>query len=154
MMDDLRSRLETKDATIKALETEVKRLSSLTLVTECMAARRERDEVLADNAALLAHARFLYVEAPPIDACATDVMMDRWDRAKETHVALMREPHPGTALLEEHRKALVRARNEGLEKAATECDRLLPETTIFPATRSIVRAAARNIRAMKQPEQL
>jgi hypothetical protein len=31
--------------------------------------------------------------------------------------AALRNPHPGTALQEGHRKALVWARNEGLEKA-------------------------------------
>lgn len=32
--------------------------------------------------------------------------------------ALLKRTHPGAALLKEHRKALIRARNEGLEKAA------------------------------------
>ena len=57
------------------------------------------------------------------------------------------------ALLEDHRKALVRARNEGLEKAATRLADLIPETTIFKATRTVLTRAVANIRAMKEPEE-
>lgn len=34
---------------------------------------------------------------------------------------ILGQPHPGSALLSEHSKALVRARNEGLERAAETC---------------------------------
>jgi len=53
-----------------------------------------------------------------------------------------RRAHPGAALLEEHRKALARARNEGLEKAA----RLVHEMT---ASKQRI---AEHLRAMKELE--
>jgi hypothetical protein len=57
--------------------------------------------------------------------------------------AALAQPHPGAALLEEHRKALVRARNGGLEKAA----RLVCEM------RSSRQRVAEHLRAMKEPEE-
>jgi hypothetical protein len=57
--------------------------------------------------------------------------------------AVLAQPHPGTALLEEQRRALVRARNEGLEKAAA----------YVGSVGSIVRSvASASIRAMKEAE--
>lgn len=54
------------------------------------------------------------------------------------------QPHPGTALLSEHAKALARARNEGLERAAVR----LHEAPVLETHRDTVKA----IRAMKETE--
>lgn len=78
------------------------------------AIKQERDAAVADNAALLAW----------IDewghATWCDREHDKALRCTEQCNAgpMLQEPHPGAASLEQHRKALVRARNEGLERAA------------------------------------
>lgn len=58
-------------------------------------------------------------------------------------------PHPGAALLEEHRKALVQARNEGLEKAKTGVMRAIQSSSEPPSFMSICMA----IDALREPEQ-
>jgi hypothetical protein len=57
--------------------------------------------------------------------------------------AILKRPHPGDALLAEHAKALRRARNEGLEKAAEHLRGTTPEAACF----------SRDILAMKEPEE-
>lgn len=75
------------------------------------------------------------------------------------------QPHPGAALLEEHRRALIRARNEGLELAAKTHDKEAEEArkVALSADNEIARDAyegaairaeqrAARIRAMREPE--
>jgi len=139
------------------------------------ALERERDAALADNAALLQTVRHL-----------TEGNM--MEGIKGATIAKT-DPHPGAALLEEHRKALAqvehltrqrthvagllgvadngayqndwwapvrkalaRARNEGLEKAAANFD---PPSGTTPNSQwaQIARDLASNIRALKEPEQ-
>lgn len=50
-------------------------------------------------------------DCPEDDSCQCELL-------RRANDAASLEGHPGAALLEEHRKALVRAKNEGLEKAA------------------------------------
>jgi hypothetical protein len=59
-------------------------------------------------------------------------------------------PHPGTALLEEHRRALVRARNEGLERAKEAVRSALTTGLLTPGNVTIVLA---EICALKEPEE-
>lgn len=75
------------------------------LLRHIAALEKERDAALADNAALL--------------QALEDVAELRLSgqTLKALAVKLRGEPHSGDALLDEHKRALVRARNEGLEKA-------------------------------------
>lgn len=66
----------------------------------------------ADNAALVEHVK-ASAEAGCEESGAYECGTCMSCLARE----LVSEPHPGVVLLEAHRKALVRARNEGLEKA-------------------------------------
>lgn len=78
---------------------------------------KERDVALADNAALW---RIVSVAAPTFAVLsrAPEVAPEiRAELATAEALLLAGGKHPGAALLEEHRKALVRARNEGLEVA-------------------------------------
>lgn len=85
------------------------------------AAERQRDEALADYAALVEMLRE-WLEAEG-DAESPD-LKDMTPKQRAAFVCYMKahdvagRPHPGAALLEGHHKALVIARNEGLEKAA------------------------------------
>lgn len=88
----------------------------------------------ADNAALVAC----------VSVCArvglgTDSLGD--PVAAQHAREMLAQPHPGAGLLERHAKALVRARNEGLEKAAE-----------FLVNEYDQMGFARRIRAMKEPE--
>lgn len=84
---------------------------------------------------------------------------------------ISREPHPGAALLEEHRKALARARNEGLERAAAKADAVADEArrrrdaidtntpmgrtgyTVAETAMDTAGVLADDIRALKEPEE-
>lgn len=57
-------------------------------------------------------------------------------------------PHPGAALLERHEKALIRARNEGLEKGVAWA-KAMDSAGYAPAMASV----AASLDAMKEPEQ-
>lgn len=59
--------------------------------------------------------------------------------------------HPGTTLLSEHTKALVRARNEGLEKAAQHLEHVAEGHPSNPAA-SALSYAALEVSAMKETE--
>lgn len=73
--------------------------------TERAVLEQERDEALADNAALLEHAIRLYRAAPATRAEHPSDQVEQWDRTKDAHTVLMRNKHPGAALLE-HMKRL------------------------------------------------
>lgn len=75
---------------------------------------------------------------------------DPWDRCDECgeESAVHALVKVNNALLEQHRKALARARNEGLEKAATKLESIRSDPLITTGT-----LLADDIRAMKEPEQ-
>jgi hypothetical protein len=60
--------------------------------------------------------------------------------------------HPGAALLDEHRKALVRARNEGLEESAQEVGSVAAKPFPDSEARMLLDYAMDRIRALKEPE--
>jgi hypothetical protein len=107
------------------------------------ALEQERDTALADNAA---HDE-VFQNIQKHTACVNTT------EAIRIHLAM---PHPGAALLEEHRKALVKARNEGLEKAAKavkdaaqcSCNPYAPCTCDWSGR---INGLADDIRAMKEP---
>lgn len=119
------------------------------------ALEKERDAALADNVALLAA-----IASEELGHDYQGLCPDKTQpKARDPECAacrLLDSPHPGSALLEEHRKALVRARNEGLEKAAKKadaereygCDPYLPCTCDW---RQRVRWLPDDIRALKEP---
>lgn len=77
----------------------------------------ERDAALADNAALMMFATPLAevaCEGVGPEECGECVSC-----MAKLHVV---QTHPGAGLLEKHRKALVHARNEGLERAAAKTE--------------------------------
>lgn len=65
--------------------------------------------------------------------------------------AILSQHHPGAALLEEHRKALARARNEGLEKARIAVVALMEGQA--GGVLKILSFAAKDINALKEPEE-
>jgi hypothetical protein len=73
-------------------------------------ARDERAELEADNAALLSGLSVCGRIGLTRESLGDPV-------AAEYARALVAQPHPGATLLEAHARALVRARNDGLEKA-------------------------------------
>jgi hypothetical protein len=82
-------------------------------------AEKERDAAVADNAAQRGDLAGLHVVLErTANSLWSSRRRDRLVAETEARVALT-DPHPGAALLEQHRKELVRARNEGLERAAT-----------------------------------
>jgi hypothetical protein len=88
---------------------------------------RGYEAAVADTAAWRDVAARLHRAAPAArSGVDDDATIAQWDDAKANYYALRAQPHPGAALLEEHRKALVRARNDGLEMAAalveSSCD--------------------------------
>lgn len=148
----LQEKVKEQAAHIAALEKERDENASI-----AVDAVRDREAALADNAALVEHARterqmlsLLYhrimAMGPRNEAMADAVTtVERWmDAVPDTY----EQPHPGAALLEEHRKALVRARNEGLEKAAAWF-RLKAKNRLAPLSNLNV---AKAIDAMKEPE--
>jgi hypothetical protein len=147
---------------------------------------RDREAALANYAALLAAGNRIHDLAQHDEACRMLVGDDfaMCDCAIGDWQQVQREPHPGAALLEEHRKALkdaevrgyarctddmqkalVRARNEGLEKAADQCNyssnyaarkasRKTTPAVDAPAwlkASEMARQCAAAIRAMKEP---
>lgn len=88
------------------------------------ALQKQRDAAVAASAAWRDVAAELHRDAPAARAGIDDeATIARWNAAKNRYYDLRARPDPSNALLEEHRKALARARNEGLEMAATiECD--------------------------------
>jgi hypothetical protein len=90
----------------------------------------------ADNAALHDALEALWRSVPHAHFNATGVK------------ALLDSTRPGTALLEEHRKALARARNKGLERAAD----VVQATRLEVPAPGLDTIAAR-IRALKEPEE-
>jgi uncharacterized coiled-coil protein SlyX len=73
------------------------------------------EAAVADNAALVEHARSLYVHAPPATAHTDRGVTERWDAAKDAHVLLLRQSHPGAALLERMKRL-----EEALDEIAQE----------------------------------
>lgn len=128
----------------------------------------EKHAALADNAArwrivdLLAPAMAVLSRAPEV---APEI---RSELAQAEALFLAGGRSPGATLLEEHRKALVCARNQGLEKAA---ERISREASVMegyygdrrnaggkgePETRMVIATLhgfAALIRAMKEPEE-
>lgn len=107
----------------------------------------------ADNAALLSAVLDVYGVAKSFhwDEAADDAPETAiWQAILHPSCA----PHPGTAYLEEHRKALVRARNEGLEKAAAVFDGLASDAEDEGDADDALHAKdwATRIRSMKEPE--
>jgi hypothetical protein len=93
-----------------------------------VALEKERDDALADNAELM---RLVDEHHGSCPRCWLAVTQE--------------QSHPGAALLKEHRNALVRARNEGLEKAA----RMVESADDGVPLQML---ADDGIRAMKEPE--
>lgn len=102
-------------------------LSALHIAEE--AARRaevEIERLKADNAALVTVARdWLNIMEVDRECSCVGADVCPWHRLR----TLLALAHPGAALLEEHRKALVRARNEGLEKAVQYLIRVFDQPT-------------------------
>lgn len=112
------------------------------LTEELERVRAMRDAAVADNAALLEEARMAGHEYRSAKDMAEDPNPGRSMHLSTCrHCAVVNAIHPGAALLEEHRKALVRARNEGREEAAALADR------------KGLQWYARSIRALKEPEE-
>jgi DNA repair exonuclease SbcCD ATPase subunit len=104
---------------------------------------KKREAAEADNAALTAAIQRMrnLLLFPAMNEADTRMEVLRIGLDAVTH------PCPGAALLEEHRKTLIRARNEGLEKAAQAVG--LSGAEMSNARERRVTAA---IRAMKDPE--
>jgi hypothetical protein len=81
-------------------------MSPPSALAELIMVRAERDAAVADNAALHAKLEEVWLKVPVQHLEGLGV------------ASVLRASQSGAALLEEHRKALVRARNEGLEEAA------------------------------------
>ena len=95
---------------------------------------------------------------PDCEQCAKEAISNCLTEA-------LAQPHPGTALLEEHRAALVRARNEGLEKAAkrlddeaeamemraSQCAPFSPARDTYETARNTALRMARKVRDIKEP---
>lgn len=130
-------RADTKSATWQEMDLVRAHIAAL---------EKERDAALADNAAL--------VEVlGDVAHRSMDTLggQDAHDRAVRVHA----QPHPGAALLEEHRKALVRARNEGLEllaKRLIERRDQMQGRAMADGRRRGLEEAASIARAMKEPE--
>lgn len=105
----------------------------------------ERDAAVADNAVrterLNESLGGLRVAVDSGDMPMGDGAVTEITNYLDDMAAILAEPAPSTALLAEHAKALVRARNEWREEAARHCDKM-----DYPGT-----AAA--IRARKEPEE-
>lgn len=114
----------------------------------------------ADNAALLEYTNRVDARRHELfDAAGLAVNVMEYGRHRDNLLdvlgrpggpALHAGPHPGAALLEEHRKALVRARNEGLEKAKEAVRCALTTGLLAPGN---VTQVLREIDAMKEPEE-
>lgn len=114
--DEQRQRAERAEKECTALKAGVAMASDALarFTLEKIALETERDAAEADNAALMrgmVAALAMSREGPTSAECGLSLLS-----------LLSLQPHPGAALLEEHRKALVRARNEGLERAALAID--------------------------------
>jgi hypothetical protein len=119
------------------------------------ALENERDAALADNAALVHLVRVAAGDRGPGATCWA--CGGRLDHGKACRFgAALERLHPGAALLEEHREALVRARNEGLEKVAQAMpDALGTHATVTLDDGGVVLLSdyvSGLIRAMKEPE--
>lgn len=117
-----------------------------------VAMRQERDAAIADNAALvngLRHARATMAALRDTDNPKS--RRSSAERGISSADTVLLADHPGAALLEEHRMALVRARNEGLERAARHCIESCPGVAQneCPCDACVL---ARRIRALKEPE--
>lgn len=138
LADMWKGRAATLEAERDALQAEK---DSLTLAyTDACA---ERDAAVADNAArqrlgaLMANACWNLVQRKALtdtDVPVLDHLRQQWD---------MLGNNPGAALLAEHAKALARARNEGLKRAAN----LILEASAWSKHR-----VAEHLRAMMEPE--
>ena len=109
---------------------------------------KERDAAVADNAA---------VRLKLSQAADGYNSREFWDSVD----ALRGTAHPGAALLEEHRKALARARNQGREEAATSADdecshwaeaEDTDDTGAVRRIRDALRDTSKRIRSKKEPE--
>lgn len=142
---------------------------------------KERDAAVADNAALVEDMKRAHVAAMHVTTLP-GTLQEVWEATSKA----WRQPHPGAALLEQHRKALedayqrgrdderkagglslARARNEGLEKAASRIEKEADvveqkyaerrnvggsEEPVIHAVAAVIRGAAAIARAMKEPE--
>lgn len=112
---------------------------------------RERDAAVADNAVLLdGFLRMMGVfESLALEAERSGdvVRAGEHRRAAESLRRIHAQPHLGAALLSEHAKALVRARNEGREQVA-----LWAEALAAQGNNPSALAVAASARAMKEPE--
>jgi hypothetical protein len=81
------------------------------------ALQEEAATLKADNAAMLERGNRLHALSPHDEACRSLVDSAACDCTLSEWADAAHQPHPGAALLEEHKRALVRARSEGLEKA-------------------------------------
>jgi hypothetical protein len=120
------------------------------------------EAAVADNEALLSAARnydaFMDLSEPWSDGDLGIEDASALNAASRVLHAVIHRPHPGAALLEQHRKALVRARNEGLEKAAERMlfqrDALRARTDKNAAGRRFgLEEAAAIARHLREPEQ-
>lgn len=137
--------------------------------TKADATADERDAALADNAALLHLVRVAAGDRGLLASCWACGHNVAHSYACRFGAALERS-HPGAALLGKHRKALVRARNEGLEAAAVfmeaeeekhrSAKRKMDLSTkaghrgfiLAEERETVCGVAADDIRAMKEPE--
>jgi hypothetical protein len=147
--DAMRECLASAEASIEAVQM------------EHAATREERDAAVADNAALLK----LWQDTGCLDLGPrveredpSSCIEQGWPLdgiASCTACRALGQPHPGTALLEQHKKALEHARNEGLERAAADCLSRAGVAEEFGHMDAgeTWRCAALSIRAMKEPEE-
>jgi len=118
----------------------------------CTHHTEEIAKLTADNAALMEHVRTsaaVSCEDVGDDLCGACMSCLARD--------LVSRPQPGDILLEEHRKALVRAKNEGLDMASAIADAARrcgcnPYAECVCDWSSRTDGLASEIRAMKQPE--
>jgi hypothetical protein len=143
--------ITTRDllAHIAALEQQLEAsMSPPSALVELQIVKVELEFALADNAVLLKAVNGVldYVHCHTADMGGNHRY--NLSQGHGPKVAMLRhiatQPHPGAALLEEHRKALVRARNEGLDAAIAAIDAAFMEDEDV--------APQDVIRAMKEPE--
>jgi len=153
-----RKRVEAAAAALAdVLPGEVGRLDMLARVAEL---KRQRDAAVADNAALLVHLRRMVAEVGAQETGTEDPRKVLGMVEYMLAAGACDEPHPGAALLEEHRRALVKARSEGLENAAlrVECEATGWDEAAAHDGDSVsqeanaLRCAARCVRYLKESE--
>lgn len=105
-------------------------------------ALEQRDAALADNAAFVS-------EMARIGEWAAKVRQRDVEGAIR---AFLEQPHPGAALLEEHRKALVRARNDGRSSALLEVQRARAKAVQPSEAFALLTYALDCINALKEDE--